>query len=115
MAFIPYFPLENGLLTGKYRKGKAPPQGSRADAGFGPKVFTDRNLEIVESLIRFCESRGRKLLELAISWLAAQPAVASVIAGATSPEQVKANALAAGWNLSAAELAEVDQLVSQAV
>jgi aryl-alcohol dehydrogenase-like predicted oxidoreductase len=112
IVFIPYFPLENGLLTGKYRMGRAAPPGSRGDAGFGPKVFTDRNLEIVESLIRFCQSRGRTLLELAISWLAVEPVVASVIAGATSPEQVKANAAGGRWQLSADELSEVDQLVS---
>jgi aryl-alcohol dehydrogenase-like predicted oxidoreductase len=103
IAFIPYFPLANGLLTGKYRKGQAPPEDSRARAGFGPKVFTGENLEKVEALIRFAATRGHTLLELAISWLASQPAVASVIAGAKTPEQVKANAAAAGWRLSGEE------------
>ena len=112
VAFIPYFPLENGLLTGKYRKGRPAPAGSRGDAGFGPKVFTEENLEIVESLIEFAESRGHTLLELAVSWLQAWPAVASVIAGATTPEQVKANAAAAAWRLTAEDLAEVDQRLS---
>lgn len=114
IAFIPYFPLASGLLTGKYRKGQPPPPGSRGQAGFGPKVFTDRNLEIVERLTAFAESRGHTLLELAMSWLLAQPTVASVIAGATSPEQVKANAAATGWKLSADELARVDGVLAQA-
>lgn len=114
IAFIPYFPLASGLLTGKYRKGQPPPPGSRGQAGFGPKVFTDRNLEIVERLTAFAESRGHTLLELAMSWLLAQPTVASVIAGATSPEQVKANAAATGWKLRADELARVDGVLAQA-
>jgi aryl-alcohol dehydrogenase-like predicted oxidoreductase len=113
IGFIPYFPLANGLLTGKYRAGKPIPEGSRAHAGFGPKVFTEENLALVESLIRFAESRNRTLLELAMSWLACQPAVASVIAGAKSVEQVKANAAAAGWRLSAEDFAEVHRLVAR--
>jgi len=112
IGFIPYFPLANGLLTGKYRQGQAIPEGSRAHAGFGPKVFTEGNLALVESLIRFAESRGHTLLELAMSWLACQPAVASVIAGAKTVEQVKANAAAAGWRLSEGELSEVRRLVA---
>jgi aryl-alcohol dehydrogenase-like predicted oxidoreductase len=112
LAFLPYFPLASGLLTGKYRKGQPLPQGSRGDAGWGPKVFTDENLDKVERLIQFAEGRGHSLLELAFSWLAAQPAVASVIAGATSPEQVKANATAALWKLSPEELREIDTLVA---
>jgi aryl-alcohol dehydrogenase-like predicted oxidoreductase len=109
IAFLPYFPLANGLLTGKYRLGQPPPPGSRGDAGFGPKVFTKRNLEVVESLIEFAESRGHTLLELAFSWLASRPAVASIIAGATSPEQVKANASAVNWKLTPQDLAEIDR------
>jgi aryl-alcohol dehydrogenase-like predicted oxidoreductase len=112
LAFLPYFPLASGLLTGKYRKGQPLPKGSRGDAGWGPKVFTDENLDKVERLIQFAEGRGHSLLELAFSWLAAQPAVASVIAGATSPEQVKANATAALWKLSPEELREIDTLVA---
>jgi aryl-alcohol dehydrogenase-like predicted oxidoreductase len=112
LAFLPYFPRASGLLTGKYRKGQPLPKGSRGDAGWGPKVFTDENLDKVERLIQFAEGRGHSLLELAFSWLAAQPAVASVIAGATSPEQVKANATAALWKLSPEELREIDTLVA---
>jgi aryl-alcohol dehydrogenase-like predicted oxidoreductase len=114
IAFIPYFPLANGLLTGKYRKGQPLPENSRGKDAFGPTVFTDRNLEIVESLLRFAKLHGHSLLELGISWLAAQQPVASVIAGARTPEQAKMNAGAANWRLGKAELAEVDEIVLQA-
>ena len=114
ISFIPYFPLANGLLTGKYRKGHPPPENSRGKDGFGPTVFTDRNLDIVESLIRFAAQHGHSLLELAVSWLAAQDTVASVIAGARTPEQAKMNAGAASWKLTKSELAEVDEIVMQA-
>jgi aryl-alcohol dehydrogenase-like predicted oxidoreductase len=110
LAFLPYFPLANGLLAGKYRRGQPLPKGSRADAGFGPKVFTEANIEKVERLIEFAARRDHSLLELAFSWLAAQPAVASIIAGAVSPEQVRANAAAPGWRLSAEDLREIDSL-----
>jgi aryl-alcohol dehydrogenase-like predicted oxidoreductase len=106
LAFIPYFPLENGLLTGKYRPGQPPPQGSRGDAGFGPKVFTPENLEWADSLRKAAERHGHTLLELAFSWLASQPLVASIIAGATTPEQVRANSAAVNWRMSPAEREE---------
>jgi aryl-alcohol dehydrogenase-like predicted oxidoreductase len=114
LAFLPFFPLANGLLTGKYRQSKTPPAGSRAEAGFGPKVFTDENLAIVEQLIAFAESRGRTILELAFRWLLARPEIPSVIAGAKSAEQVKSNAAAGAtdWILTAAEIAEVDRITS---
>jgi aryl-alcohol dehydrogenase-like predicted oxidoreductase len=112
IAFIPYFPLASGLLTGKYRRGQAPPQGTRlAPGGRFQDTLNEKNLAIVESLITLAESRGHTLLELALSWLAMQPTVASVIAGATSPQQVRANAAAAGWRLSQAELAAVDKII----
>jgi len=111
LAFLPYFPLANGLLTGKYRPGQPAPEDSRAKAGFGPKVFTEENLDLVEKLLQFATSRGHNLLELAVSWLACQPAVASVIAGAKSPEQIRANAQSANWKMSSAEMAEVDQVL----
>jgi aryl-alcohol dehydrogenase-like predicted oxidoreductase len=114
IAFLPYFPLANGLLTGKYRRGQPLPDGSRARDGFGPKVFTDENLAVVESLSEFATAHGRTMLELAVSWLAAQPAVASVIAGAKSSEQVKANASAAGWRLTAQDLAEIEAILARA-
>jgi aryl-alcohol dehydrogenase-like predicted oxidoreductase len=107
IAFIPFFPLANGLLSGKYRKGQPLPENSRAKDGFGPKVFTDQNLALVERLTQFATSRGHTMLELAVSWLLARPVVASVIAGAKTPDQVRANASAAGWRLTKADLAEL--------
>jgi aryl-alcohol dehydrogenase-like predicted oxidoreductase len=112
LAFLPYFPLANGLLTGKYRRGQPLPKGSRGDAGWGPKVFTDENLDKVERLIGFAAERHHSLLDLTFSWLAVQPGVASVIAGAVSPEQVRANAAAPFWRLSPADLREIDTLVA---
>jgi aryl-alcohol dehydrogenase-like predicted oxidoreductase len=112
IAFLPYFPLANGLLTGKYRKGQAFPKSSRADDGFGPKVFTEENLSLVEQLGGFAESRGHTLLELAVSWLASNQVIASVIAGAKTPEQVKVNASAVAWRLSEADLAAVDRILT---
>jgi aryl-alcohol dehydrogenase-like predicted oxidoreductase len=104
--------MANGLLTGKYRSGQPLPKGSRGETGWGPKVFTEENLAKVEKLIQFAAGRGHSLLELAFSWLAAQPAVASVIAGATSPEQVKANATASQWKQSPEDLTEIDSLMA---
>ena len=112
LAFIPYFPLASGLLTGKYRKGESPPPGTRlAPGGRFEDTLTEKNLDLVEALIQFAESKGHTLLELAISWLAARPTVASVIAGATTSQQVKMNAAAAGWRLSKADLTEVDKIL----
>jgi aryl-alcohol dehydrogenase-like predicted oxidoreductase len=110
LAFLPYFPLANGLLTGKYRPGEAPPQGSRAADGFGPKVFSEENLELAAGLAEFAASRGHTLIELAFSWLASRPAVASVIAGAKTAEQVRMNARAADWRLSREELAAIEEI-----
>ncbi len=107
VGFLPYFPLANGLLTGKYRKGAPLPEGSRAKDGFGPKVFTEVNLARVEALAVFAELQGHTLLELAFSWLAAHTEVSSVIAGAKTPEQVRANATAASWKLTEADQAFV--------
>ncbi len=107
MAFIPYFPLASGLLTGKYRKGEPPPAGSRIAEGRHADLFNGHNLEIVERLIAFSEERGHTILELAFSWLLRKPTVASVIAGATKPGQVRANAAAANWEFSDAELVEI--------
>jgi len=111
VAFLPYFPLANGLLTGKYRKGKPFPESSRARDAFGPKIFTPENIERAEALIAFSESRGHSLLELAFSWLAARPEVCSVIAGAKTPDQVGANSRAASWKLTSTDLAELDGIL----
>jgi aryl-alcohol dehydrogenase-like predicted oxidoreductase len=115
LAFIPYFPLASGMLTGKYRLGRPPPPGSRLDSGWGADRLTRWNLQVVEALIRFAEDRGHSILELAFSWLVAQDPVASVIAGATSPDQIRANATAADWKLTAKDLAEVDELLADPV
>jgi aryl-alcohol dehydrogenase-like predicted oxidoreductase len=102
---LPYFPLANGLLTGKYRRGQAAPQGTRL-AG-RESALTDDVFDKLEALERFAEKHGRSLLDVAIAGLAAMPAVASVIAGATKPEQVRANAAAGEWELSPDELTEL--------
>lgn len=115
LAFIPYFPLASGMLTGKYRLGRPPPPGSRLDSGWGADRLTRWNLQVIEALLRFAEDRGHSLLELAFSWLAAQDPVASVIAGATSPEQVSSNATATDWKLTAEDLAEIDVLLADPV
>ena len=111
VAFLPYFPLANGLLTGKYRQGEPFPESSRGKDSFGPKIFTDENLARVEALIAFAKSRSHSLLELAFSWLAAKQQVCSIIAGAKTPDQVHANSAAASWKLTAADLAEVDRIL----
>ena len=113
LAFLPYFPLASGLLTGKYEPGKAAPKDSRLSLSWTKRFTSDRNVQIAEALKAFAAKGGHTLLELAISWLASRPQVASVIAGATSPEQVRANAAAAHWSLTRAELTEIDRLSPQ--
>jgi aryl-alcohol dehydrogenase-like predicted oxidoreductase len=113
IAFIPYFPLANGLLTGKYRRGKDVPAGGRLDSARGERLLTNNNLAVVERLVEFSQRRGHTVLELAFSWLLKWPAVASVIAGATSPEQARSNAAAAGWKLTDGELGEVDSILTR--
>ena len=112
LAFLPYFPLASGLLTGKYRLNAPMPAGRLSGGGRYGSLLSDENLATVERLISFAEGRGHTLLELAFSWLLAHGVVASVIAGATKPEQVRANASAAGWSLSGDELAAVDKIMS---
>ena len=114
MAFIPYFPLASGLLTGKYRQGQPAPKGSRIGSGSHADLLNDENLSLVERLIAFSQARGHTILELAFSWLLTRDTVASVIAGATKPEQVQANARAAGWTLSADDLTELHQILPAA-
>jgi aryl-alcohol dehydrogenase-like predicted oxidoreductase len=105
VGVLPYFPLANGLLTGKYSRGQAPPRGTRL-AGRESEL-TDDVFDKLEALQRFGEEHGRSLLDVAIAGLAAMPAIASVIAGATEPEQVRTNATAGEWELSSDELAKV--------
>ena len=112
LSFLPYFPLASGLLTGKYRKGQPMPRGTRiSEGGRFSNFLTEERMERVESLVRFAEARGHSLLELAFAWLLAHKPVASVIAGATSPAQIKSNTSAAGWKLTADEMGEIDRLL----
>jgi aryl-alcohol dehydrogenase-like predicted oxidoreductase len=110
LAFLPYFPLASGLLTGKYEPGKPAPSDSRLSLSWTSRFTTEKNVRIAEALKSFAASRGHTLLELAISWLASRPQVASVIAGATTPEQVRANAAATNWQLTREDLVEIDRL-----
>jgi len=112
LAFIPYFPLASGLLTGKYRRGEPPPAGTRL-AG-RDQVATDEQFELLDALSSFAQEREISMLELAIGGLLARPAVASVIAGATKPEQVHANAAAARWIPTDEDLAALDDLLGVA-
>jgi aryl-alcohol dehydrogenase-like predicted oxidoreductase len=109
LGVLPYYPLANGLLTGKVRRGQAAPKDSRLATREG--YITDEKLDRVEALISWAADHGLTVLDVAIGALAAQPGCASVIAGATSPEQVKANVAAAEWVPSAEELAEIDMLL----
>ena len=109
LGVLPYFPLANGLLTGKVRKGQEPPPGSRLA---GRRAFlTEEKLDRVEALIGWAAERGRTVLEVAVGALAAQPGCSSVTAGATSAEQVKANAAASDWIPTLEDLADLDRLV----
>jgi len=117
IAFIPYFPLASGVLSGKYTRGEAPPAGTRL-AGMAAErqeqALSEAVMNRVEALDAWARGRGHTLLELAFSWLAAHPVVASVIAGATKPEQAAANAGAVGWTLSEGDLAEIDAIIAAA-
>lgn len=112
VGILPYFPLASGFLTGKYKHGEAPPEGTRIAAwgARGEQILTDRNFEILQGLEEFAKEREKTVLELAIGWLASQPHVPSVIAGATKPEQVEQNVAAAGWKLSGEEMTAVDTI-----
>jgi len=112
LGMLPYFPLASGMLTGKYRRNEAPPQGTRlAQVGrLAERALNERNFDIVEKLTAFAAERGHGLLELAFGWLLTKPVIGSVIAGATSPAQVAANVAAAQWRLSAEDSSAVDAL-----
>ncbi len=120
IGFLPYFPLASGLLTGKYTSKEDRPEGTRITlmAEAMPEraegVLTDENFAIIGKLRAFAEEHGHSLLELAMSWLASKPVIASVIAGATKPEQVKSNADAASWRLTDDEMAQVSELSKRA-
>jgi aryl-alcohol dehydrogenase-like predicted oxidoreductase len=109
VGIVPYFPLASGMLTGKYRRGEEYPEGSRFTkmGGYFAKIATDENFARVEELTNLATARGHSVLELAVAWLAAQDGVTSVITGATSAEQVRANAAAADWSLTSEDLAAI--------
>jgi aryl-alcohol dehydrogenase-like predicted oxidoreductase len=106
VSYIPYFPLASGLLTGKYRRGEPAPPGTRLSG----RTIEDERFDRVEALAAFAEERGHTLHELAVSALASTPGIGSIIAGATKPEQVRANAAAASWSLAADDLAALAEL-----
>jgi aryl-alcohol dehydrogenase-like predicted oxidoreductase len=112
LGLLPYFPLASGLLTGKYRRNQPMPENTRLALvkRLADRYMTDTNWPIVEQLGDFCEAHGHSMLELAFSWLAGRPQVSSVIAGATTPEQIEQNVKAVDWVLSAEELAEIDRI-----
>ena len=114
LGLLPYFPLASGLLSGKYKPGKMP-EGARLTTvdRLADRYLNQANWQIVERLEAFCTQRGHTLLELAFSWLASQPVVSSVIAGATKPEQLEQNAKAVDWELTPADLAEIDKLTTK--
>jgi aryl-alcohol dehydrogenase-like predicted oxidoreductase len=116
LGFLPYFPLASGLLTGKYRRGAPMPAGSRLarSPSHAADYVTDRNWRLIEALTAFAATHDRSLIELAFGWLLSHAAVSSVIAGATSAEQVTQNVRAANWRLSAGMLAAVDQITLDA-
>lgn len=112
LGLLPFFPLANGLLVGKYKRGEKPPADSRLGKVdyLRERYLNDRNLDIVQKLDAFVKERSKTLLELAFSWLAARPQVSSVIAGASSPEQVEQNVKAIAWTLTPDELAAIDKI-----
>lgn len=112
IGLLPFFPLASGVLTGKYRRGEAPPEGSRIQAWGRESVLTEATFDLVEVLEAFAKARSISLLDVAIGGLAAQPAVASVIAGATSRGQVAANVAAGAWQPNLDDLAELDELTA---
>ncbi len=115
IGIVPFFPLASGLLTGKYKAGAPGPEGARLTTAkpLADRFMTPRNMALVEKYTAFAEARGKTLLDLAFAWLLAQPTVPSVIAGATRPGQLDANAAAVDWKLTAEDLAEIDRLTDE--
>ena len=112
IGILPYFPLAGGFLTGKYKRGEPAPAGSRGEKSpYVQKYLTDANFDKLDKLQTFADSRGHTLHDLAFAWLLGNQQVASVIAGATSPEQVTANAATAEWKLSVEEMDELKALL----
>ena len=113
LGILPYFPLASGFLTGKYRRGQPAPAGTRfaVQTQRAATILTPENFAVLEQLEAFAAARARPLVDLAFAWLLAHPQVSSVIAGATTPEQITANAKAADWHLTAAEMDELDGIL----
>ena len=111
LGFVPFFPLASGLLTGKYKRGEAAPAGTRLASR--DQVGTDEQFDVVEAVARFAAERGVTMIDVAIGALLARRPVSTVIAGATKPEQVRANAAAAGWVPSDADMAELEELLNR--
>lgn len=114
MGLLPYFPLASGLLTGKYRRNAPMPENARLTTTqrLADRYLSDKNWVISEKLIDLAEAHGHTALELAFSWLLNQAPVASVIAGATKPEQLEQNVKAGGWKMTQAELAAIDAITA---
>lgn len=112
LGLLPFFPLANGLLVGKYKRGEKPPADSRLGKvdSLRERYMSDRNLDVVDKLGVFAKQHGKTLLELAFSWLAAQPQVSSVIAGASGPEQIEQNVKAIAWKLAPENMATIDEI-----
>lgn len=119
IGFLPYFPLASGLLTGKYASKEDRPEGTRitlmaqAMPERAAQTLTDENFAIIGKLRAYAEEHGRTLLELAMSWLASNPVISSVIAGATKPEQIGANVDAVGWKMTDEEIAQIGELAAR--
>ncbi len=113
VGFIPYFPLAGGFFTGKYKRGKAPPPGSRGESSdYVRQYMTAENFDKIEALTDWAGERGRGLNELAQAWLMAQPQACSVISGATKLAHVESNVKAADWHLSSEDLAEIEAVLN---
>jgi aryl-alcohol dehydrogenase-like predicted oxidoreductase len=117
IALVPYFPLASGLLTGKYRRGAPVPAGTRLAAKnrLSDLFWTEENLELTYRIVEFCDQRRLNVLDVAFAWLLEKPFVASVIAGATRPEQIDANVKAAEARLSGAELGALNKMTEKAL
>ncbi len=114
VGILPYFPLAGGFLTGKYTRGEAPPAGTRGQRSqYVQQFLKPENFDVLDRLRPIAEAHGRSLADLAIAWLLAQPRVSSVIAGATKPEQVRINAAASTWVLTAEEVAEIRTILTK--
>jgi len=112
LGFLPFFPLDSGLLSGKYQRGTPPAEGTRLSQERYQRWLDGADWDTIEALTAYGKERGHSLLDVAIAGLAAQPAVTSVIAGATTPEQVRANAAAGAWQLTAADVAALDEILA---